>query len=95
MERVKHDAKIRDKLARLATWTSEELKEELRKWPDKELLELWELLKPTFQLMCHRFGRIPSHKRVYRTHLHQQIKRIGVLQNFARNIARNLHLGGQ
>ena len=94
MTHVLRGARASDDLERLATWTYEELMEELRNWSDQEILNLWKRLEPLFRRMCSRFGLIPPHRRVYEIHLHQQIRRLGVLQSLALQIERNQHLGG-
>ena len=79
-------AKARDKLERMATWKPEELKEYYAEWTPRELIDLWELLEPHLRSMCYRFGVMSSRARTSTQgiRLHRQIRRLWILQRFAR-----------
>ena len=85
MDNLKRKSQVRHKLDCLATWTPEDLDEELSTWDSDEVDKLWNLLEAPFQRMCRAFGVATQRQRVslrgVRTH--QQIKRLTVLQRHA------------
>ena len=82
-------AQERDKAMRklddLATWSPEDLDEELSTWTPEAVTNLWNLLETSYRRMCRCFGLASSRQRMSArgVRTHQQIKRLIVLQRHA------------
>lgn len=79
-------SKVEEILRIIEGYTVEELREEVATYSPKKVLELWNLLKPTFQAMCWRFGKMSPSRRARAYRLHQQIRRLSVIQEMARRV---------
>jgi len=81
--------KARRRLDDLATWSPEQLDEELSTWAPEAVTKLWNLLEQPFRQMCRAFGMATQRQRVSlrgrRTH--QQIQRLTVLQRHATGVS--------
>lgn len=77
------NAKIDEILEFLEGYTPDEVRKELETYDAGEVLRIWDLMGPTFRAMCWKFGKLSPSRRAKAPELHQQIKRLGVLQEVA------------